>query len=87
MPTPGRTVDFAKTRAPSCCPGSLDSRGAYRPYWYIRRRALPGYGDQRNYELLLEAGFSRVEVPWQEERRAFSRALEKTGKRIARIAV
>jgi imidazolonepropionase-like amidohydrolase len=24
--------------------------------------ALPGYGDQRNYELLLEAGFSPVEV-------------------------
>ena len=24
--------------------------------------ALPGYGDQRNYELLLEAGFSPVET-------------------------
>ena len=24
--------------------------------------ALPGYGDQRNYELLLEAGFTPVEV-------------------------
>ena len=24
--------------------------------------ALPGYGDQRNYELLLEAGFSPVEA-------------------------